>query len=412
MEQSVSARKVYLSQRILSEGLLRDEAPLVGVIDFEALASTIAALKRAFPGHFTHTFAAKANCMEGVLSFVRAAGLGCEVASPAEFQSALRAGFAPTDIVFDSPAKTVHELRRALEVGTLLFVDNAQELERVDQLLQRMSTASEIGIRINPQVGAGSISSTSTASLSSKFGIALRDNDNRDRLIAAFVARPWLASLHVHVGSQGCPLGLAVEGVKAVVDLALSIDRACGSQRIGTIDIGGGLPVNFESDTVTPSFDEYAGLLATSVPELFTGQRRVFTEFGRSIVAKAGFIISRVEYTKVMGGRHIAITHAGAQVAARTVYQPESWPLRISALDRHGAPKSGDLVEQDIAGPCCFAGDILAYRRPLPLLQPGDHILVHDTGGYYFSTPYIYNSLPPIDAIGCDDALQFSTLQI
>jgi diaminopimelate decarboxylase len=58
------------------------------------------------------------------------------------------------------------------------------------------------------------------------------------------------------------------------------------------------------------------------------------------------------------------------------------------------------MVEQDIAGPCCFAGDILAHQRELPLLEPGDHVLIHDTGGYYFSSPYVYNSLPPIDAFG------------
>jgi diaminopimelate decarboxylase len=109
-------------------------------------------------------------------------------------------------------------------------------------------------------------------------------------------------------------------------------------------------------------------------------------------------MLARVEYTKTMGGRRVAITHAGAQVAARTVYQPDIWPLRISALDEQGRPKPGVAVEQDVAGPCCFAGDILAHRRALPLLEPGDHVLIHDTGGYYFSSPYIYNSFPPIDA--------------
>ena len=107
--------------------------------------------------------------------------------------------------------------------------------------------------------------------------------------------------------------------------------------------------------------------------------------------------------------------HAGAQVAARTVYQPEVWPLRISALDGEGRPKHDTLVAQDIAGPCCFAGDILAHHRTLPLLEPDDHVLIHDTGGYYFSSPYIYNSLPPIDAFsvtGPDDDLQVAELRI
>ena len=154
-----------------------------------------------------------------------------------------------------------------------------------------------------------------------------------------------------------------------------------------TVDIGGGLPVNFESDEVAPTFAEYAAILRETVPALFSGEFTVITEFGRSIMAKNGFIIGRVEYTKVTGGRHIAITHAGAQVATRTVFMPELWPIRVSALDPQGRPKTGAKIAQDVAGPCCFAGDIIASRRALPLLEPDDWVLLHDTGAYYFSTP-------------------------
>ena len=414
MDYGVSARKTAIAQNLISRDLLREQAPLVGVIDMEALEAVIGSLKRAFPAHFSHAFAAKANSMAGVLAVVRGAGMACEVASPNEFSAAVDAGFQPMDIVFDSPAKTLSELRRALAVGTVLYVDNFQELARVDELLRIMSSTATMGARINPQVGAGSITSTSTASATSKFGIALGDPGNRDALIAAFVARPWLTSLHVHVGSQGCPLDLAVQGVRAVVDLANAIDAACGQRRIRTLDMGGGLPVNFADDTVHPTYDDYAALLRDAVPELFDGSMRVITEFGRSVIAKAGFMLARVEYTKSMGARRIAITHAGAQVAARTVYQPEVWSLRISALDGEGRPKHETLVAQDIAGPCCFAGDILAHQRMLPLLEPGDHVLIHDTGGYYFSSPYIYNSLPPIDAFsvtGPDHDLQVAELR-
>ena len=72
---------------------------------------------------------------------------------------------------------------------------------------------------------------------------------------------------------------------------------------------------------------------------------------------------------------------------------PESWPLRITAFDANGAPKSGNSIEQDIAGPCCFAGDVVAHRRHMPKLESGDQIMLHDTGAYYFSNPFYYNTL-------------------
>lgn len=120
----------------------------------------------------------------------------------------------------------------------------------------------------------------------------------------------------------------------------------------------------------------------------------VVAEFGRSLLAKNGFTAACVEYTKTSGGRPIAITHAGAQAAARTVFMPSSWPLRITAHGPDGSLKAGEPVPQDIAGPCCFVGDLLARARPLPMLAPGDIVCLLDTGAYYSSAPFHYNSLP------------------
>lgn len=64
------------------------------------------------------------------------------------------------------------------------------------------------------------------------------------------------------------------------------------------------------------------------------------------------------------------------------------------ALDATGVEKHGEPVVQDVAGPCCFAGDLVARARPLPLLDAGDHVALLDTGAYYFSNHFAYNSLP------------------
>ena len=354
-------------------------------------------LNAAFPDHFMHAFAAKAGCLEGILRLLRAEGMACEVASPGELEQALGAGFEPSRIVFDSPAKTWGEIRTALRHGMTLNVDNWQELERVDTALADQGASNSIvGIRINPQVGVGTIAAMSTATRTSKFGIALDDPGSRARILEAYRQRPWLTCVHTHVGSQGCPLELIAGGVGKAVALAKEINAAIGRQQVTTIDIGGGLPVNFEGEEIMPTYAEYAAILREAVPALFSGELKVITEFGRSIMAKNGFIVARVEYTKTTGGRHIAMTHAGAQVATRTVFMPELWAIRVSALDPAGRPKTGEKVPQDVAGPCCFAGDIIASRRPLPLLAPDDWVLLHDTGAYYFSTPFVYNSLPRV----------------
>lgn len=118
------------------------------------------------------------------------------------------------------------------------------------------------------------------------------------------------------------------------------------------------------------------------------------TEFGRSLLAKNGFTAAVVEYVKESGGRRIALTHAGAQVAVRTVFMPDAWPVRITAHGPDGLPKTTRVVPQDVAGPLCFAGDVVAHERLLPELSEGDLVVLHDTGAYYFSAPWAYNSLP------------------
>ncbi len=380
---------------VVRQGFIDDVHPLCGVIDLDTLDELMGALNDAYPTSMPalHTIAAKAITLRPVLAHFARAGFGCEVASPGELELALTAGFPADRIVFDSPAKTTTEIERALELGVSFNVDNFEELARVDQAIARVGgRRSVIGIRLNPQTGAGAIDAMSTATTTSKFGIGLADH--RDAIIDAFAQRPWLTQLHVHSGSQGLRLEHAAEGVRLMAELAADITARVGFRQIQQIDIGGGLPVNFESDDITPSFADHRAVLESVAPELFDGTYGLVTEFGRALTAKAGTIVARVEYTKVTGGRPIAITHAGVQVATRTIFAPGAWPLRVEVYDGQGRRRDGGTRVQDVAGPACFTGDMLAVGRELPVVQPGDLVVVPDTGGYYFSTHFSYNALP------------------
>ncbi|MFF7727137.1 diaminopimelate decarboxylase [Streptomyces sp. NPDC008001] len=405
-------RRERILREAVRQGLLdRERSLLAAFVDLDGVAATVASLHRAFlPTSYSpssssspsstssprvlHAFAAKANSLVPVLAELRRLGMGCEVATAGELARALAAGFAPDRIVFDSPAKTEAELRYALDLGVSINADNYQELARIDRALDGRIPVSRIGVRVNPQLGGGAIAAMSTATSTSKFGVPLNDPGSRRELLRAYRARPWLTRVHTHAGSQGCPLDLMARGVAQAVAFADEVNAAVRRRQVTGIDIGGGLPVNFTDDRTAPAFDTYVGQLRAHAPSLFSGGYEIVTEFGRSVLAKNGFIAAYVEYTKSTGGRAIAVTHAGVQVATRTVFDPGAWPLRIEAYDGGGTAKRGGAVPQDIAGPACFAGDLLARDRALPLLEPGDIIAVPDTGAYYFSTPFHYNSLP------------------
>ncbi|MBL1291768.1 diaminopimelate decarboxylase [Streptomyces sp. For3] len=392
-----SARFAEVLRLAVAEGLLGEERPLAGFLDADGIRESAEALRDAFaaePGvRVLHTFAAKAASLIPVLRLLADCGMGCEVAGPGELRLAVEAGFAPARIVLDSPAKTRDELRLALALGVAVNADSFGEIRRIEGL-RSPGSASVLGLRVNPQVGGGSIGAMSTATATSKFGVALRDPGARERVVQTFVKRPWLTRLHAHVGSQGCSLELIAAGIAETYRLAEEINGMLGTRRVTGIDIGGGLPVNFDDDETRPAFAEYVAALRSAAPGLFDGRYDLVTEFGRSLLAKNGFIGARVEYTKDAGGRRIALTHAGAQIATRTVFMPDAWPLRIGAFDGEGRPRGGPPMVQDIAGPCCFAGDVVAHARELPELREGDFVVLYDTGAYYFSTPWAYNSLP------------------
>lgn len=406
-----AARRDQAVRAAVEEGLLGPDTPVVGLLDVTGIRESAAALRAAFeavtaPGTpVLHAFAVKATPLVPVLRLLDEEGVGAEVASPGELALARAAGVPPERTVLDSPAKTPGELREALALGIALNADNPQELERIDALVKSSGGPSApLGIRVNPQVGGGSIEALSTATATSKFGVALRDAGAREWVVRAYLDRPWLTRLHAHTGSQGIPLTLMAQGVRETYRLAEEINERAGRRQVDTLDIGGGLPVNFASDATTPTYAEYARVLREAVPGLFDGRYGLVTEFGRSLLAKHGTVVARVEYAKSAGGRAVAVTHAGVQVATRTVYAPGAWPLRIAAYDGKGRPKEGPAVVQDVAGPACFAGDLLAVGRSLPLLEQGDYAAALDTGAYYFAHHYAYNSLarPGVYGFGPD----------
>ncbi|UGY91801.1 diaminopimelate decarboxylase [Streptomyces gobiensis] len=421
MHLASATRRDLTVRAAVEQALITEDQPIAALLDVDSVRASAAALRAAFeevaaPGQpLLHAFAVKAAALVPVLRLLADNGLGAEVASPGELALAQAAGIGPDRTVLDSPAKTPAELRTALDLGVAVNADSQQELARLDALVGAAPLRSAVGLRINPQLGSGSIDAMSTATATSKFGIALRDPGAREWLVRAYADRPWLTRLHAHSGSQGIPLDLMAAGVKDAYELAEEINGAVGRQQIDTLDIGGGLPVNFASESTEPTFHDYAQLLSAQVPGLFDGRYGLVTEFGRSLLAKAGTIVARVEYTKSAGGRPIAVTHAGAQIAARTVFAPDAWPVRIGVYGPQGLPKQGAPIAQDVAGPCCFAGDLVGRERALPGLEAGDLVALLDTGAYYFSNPFGYNSLPRPGVYGYwasgDGTVRFATVR-
>jgi len=377
-----------------SKGLIRKEDTLVMFHDLSFLEDRVLHLKSVFPGSTLHAVAMKANSLRRILEFLRQLDVGTEVASIGELIMALKSGYTAEKIVFDSPVKTWQEIEFALTKEVHINVDSLAELDRVAVLKQKIKTASTIGIRINPQVGIGAIEESSVAGEYSKFGVPIKTR--RKELEDVFLAYPWMTGVHLHVGSQGCSIELLLNGIGVLYDFVSGINKkriTAGQSPISIFDIGGGLPISYHHDRIPVSMEDYAQTIARQFPLLFSSSFKLLTEFGRWVHANAGWTVSRVEYVKRDPGINTAMIHAGADLFLRECLNPKCWPHEYSVLDKKGTLKSGnDENPYNLAGPLCFSGDILARNVELPVIEEGDHVIIHDTGAYTFSMWSMYNS--------------------
>ena len=383
--------------------------------DLSYLEERINDLRNHFPANTLHTVAVKANPLVKILSLVKETGAGLEAASLPELHLTKRANVQKEKVVFDSPAKTMEEIKFVLEEGFFLNADSLDELKRIGEILKSINSKSGIGIRINPQVGSGSIDSTSVAGEYSKFGVPL--GERREELTAAFLNYPWLNGVHLHIGSQGCPVELLIDGIGRVLEFAEQTDHKLEitgkNNKIEYFDIGGGLPVSYHQDKEAVSMAEYAAMIKSNFPLLFSGKYKLITEFGRYIHANTGWTASRIEYVKQDAGINTLVIHLGADMFLRKCYRPEDWHHDIFLVDQEGHIKATREMElYNVAGPLCFADDFIAKGIYLPKAEPDDFIIIRDTGAYTLSMWSRYNSrqIPPV--IGyTDDGDKFHILK-
>lgn len=383
-------------QSAISGGVIREEDTCVIFYDMACLEYRLKHLISCFPSGTLHGLAIKANPLTRIMNLARSVGqgIGVETASIGEVNLALHAGYLPAQIVFDSPVKTPADIKFSLAAGIHLNIDNLSELERVSTLYNS-STQSSIGLRINPQIGLGTILESSVAGEYSKFGVPLKSRHTE--LEKDFLTYPWLIGVHLHVGSQGCSLDMLTEGIGRLYDFVMEMNPRrieSGLPPISVFDIGGGLPVSYHSGTVPPAMENYVNMISARAPELFNpASFRLITEFGRWTYTNTGWTVSRVEYVKHDPMVKTVMIHAGADLFVRECLNPRDWSHDYTVYDSSGKLKTGqDEMPYNLAGPLCFSGDILAKNVSLPVVEEGDYIVIHDTGSYTFSMWSRYNS--------------------
>src|SRR6218665_3311951 len=324
-------------------------------------------------------FAVKANSNLGVLNVLARLGAGFDMVSRGELERVLAAGGDAAKIVFSGVGKTRDDMRRALEVGVHCFnVESVDELERLQVVAAELGKTAAISLRVNPDVDAGTHPYISTGLKENKFGI---DIEQAPAVYARAAALPNLQVVGVdcHIGSQLTSLPPFLDALDRLLAL---IDQLAGQGiQIKHLDLGGGLGVQYRDEQ-----PPLAGDYIAAVRERLEGRDLALVfEPGRSIVANAGVLLTRVEYLKHTAHKDFAIIDAAMNDLIRpALYQ--AWMDVTPVQPRDGVVRSYDLV-----GPICETGDFLAKDRQLAL-EEGDLLAVHSAGAYGFVMSSNYNT--------------------
>ena len=339
------------------------------------------AWKQALQG-ITHKvcYAVKANDNLTVLSVLARLGAGFDIVSGGELERVLLAGGNPAGIVFSGVGKTAAEIEHALQVGIHCFnVESENELQRIQTIAAECNIKARVSVRVNPDVDARTHPYISTGLKDNKFGIDI----NKAVPVykeAASLSHIEIVGIDCHIGSQLTETSPIQDALDRLLVLLDSLESE--GITIQHLDLGGGLGVTYK-DEVPPTVEEYVGVIRK---RLEGRNIELIFEPGRSIVADAGLLLTKVDFLKDNDGHHFAIVDAAMNDLIRPALYGSYHDI-IPVIPH----TEGSEAHYDIVGPVCETSDFLGKQRLLNL-KTGDLLAVKTAGAYGFVMSSNFNS--------------------
>ncbi|MET8998808.1 type III PLP-dependent enzyme [Amycolatopsis sp. NPDC004169] len=349
------------------------------VVDTDVVAARAAEFGAAFPGALIR-YAVKANPAPPVLDALVAAGIGFDVAGPAELALCLGRGADPAEIAYGNPIKKPRDIAFAFERGVREFTSDAPA--DVDHLA-RYAPGSAVSIRVLLDAP------DSATPFGRKFGCAPAEALDLVLRAAAHGLRPGIA---FHVGSQQPDVTAWEIGIATAAKLFG--EAAAHGVGMTRLNLGGGFPTTHR--TAVPSLAAYAAAIAAALDTSFpSGRPELLLEPGRVLVADAGLLRTEVVLVAQRDDRRWVYLDIGRYNGLAEA-ENEAIAYRFEPVDTRGGP-DGPVV---LAGPTCDGDDVLYQRTPyrLPLaLRSGDRLDVPGTGAYTASYASVgFNGIEPL----------------
>ena len=235
-------------------------------------------------------FAIKSNTNVNLIKEIKKFGLGADVVSLGELMLAIKAGVSPNKIVFSGVGKTSSEISYAIEKNILLInAESISEIKEINRIAKLKKKKVQIGIRLNPNTDAKTLSQISTGKKENKFGV----NEKTFLDLISYCQNSKninLECLSVHIGSQILD-HKPYEKMLNVVDKIIFKTK----HKFKFIDLGGGMGISYDDNSKKLNYSKYNIAIKKFLKKYSS---KIIFEPGRSIIGNVGFLISKIIYIK------------------------------------------------------------------------------------------------------------------
>ena len=353
--------------------------------DEAGIRRTARALRQAFawnPG-FKEYFAVKATPNPFILSILREEGCGAECSSDTERMLAHAVGFAGDEIMFSSNNTPQEDFARADRLGAILNLDDYTLIETMEQACGVPET---VCCRYNPGGSFAIGNEIMDQPKDAKYGMTRAQLTQAYRVLMQKGARHF--GLHAFLASNTLTNAYYPTLARILFRVAVELHRETGAH-IAFINLSGGIGIAYRPNEEENDIGRIGEEVRAAYEEILVpagmGDVALYTELGRYMLGPHGALITRACHEK-----HTYKEYIGVDACACDLMRPAMYGAyhHITVLGKEEAP--ADRI-YDVVGSLCENNDKFAIDRPLPRVDRGDLLFIHDTGAHGHSMGYNYN---------------------
>jgi len=319
----------------------------------------------------------KTNYLNAVCNVFHQEGAWAEVVSGFEYNKALKNGVPSSKILFNGPEKTKEDLQQAIDNESPIHIDHFDELYEIAALVESGKKKAKVAIRVNMDTGVYPIWD--------RFGFNYENGQAWNAILKIMSnSNMDLIGLHCHIGTFMLSAQAYAVAASKLCDLAFHI-RQKFNKAIQYLDLGGGFASTntlkgsyLQGADVVPTIDEYAEAITSTILSFgfkSTELPLLMLETGRYLIDDAGFLLGSVLANKRLSdGRRATIMDFGVNILFTSFW----YNHKISPAQEF----SHHTEECVLYGPLCMNIDVVRESISLPLLNKGDHVVVHKVGAY------------------------------